>query len=222
MSKFKIVYIYKAYTRFWHWMQALLILILAITGFEINGAYKIFGYQKAVEIHNFAGISLIVLIIFTIFWHFTTGEWTQYLPTRKNLKAQINYYITGIFRNAPHPTRKTILSKLNPLQRLTYLGLKLILIPVMVISGIIYFLYRFPVGGEIKTLNLDSIEPIALLHTFGAFLLIAFIIIHIYLTTTGHTITSNIRAMITGWEEIPDDENDDNDKNDDNQNIKTE
>ncbi|MFO8053715.1 MAG: cytochrome b/b6 domain-containing protein, partial [Bacteroidales bacterium] len=152
----------------------------------------------------------VILIIFTIFWHFTSGEWRQYIPTTKNLKAQVEYYITGIFKNAPHPTGKTILSKLNPLQRLVYLGLKLILIPLMIITGVIYYLYRYPMGGEIHSLGIHSIETIAVLHTFGAFLMVAFIIAHIYLTTTGHTITSNLKAMITGWEELEENEDDNN------------
>lgn len=201
----KKVYIYKVFERFWHWTQSILIFTLAFTGFEVNGAYEVLGYETAVNVHNFSAISLIILIIFAIFWHFTTGEWRQYIPTKKNMKAQIEYYITGIFRNAPHPTRKTILSKLNPLQRLTYLALKIILIPLMVITGILYMLYRYGMNGEIQSLKIGSLEPIALLHTIGAFLILAFVIAHIYLTTTGHTPTSNIKAMLTGWEELEDD-----------------
>ncbi len=207
----KKVYVYKTFERFWHWMQAALIFVLALTGFEINGAFELFGYESAVNIHNISAISFIVLIIFAIFWHFTSGEWKQYLPTSKNLRAQANYYITGIFKNAPHPTRKTLLSKLNPLQRLTYLALKIVMIPLMVITGILYMLYRYPLGGKIHSIGLESIEIVALLHTFGAFLLIAFIIAHVYLTTTGHTITSNLKAMITGWEELEDDEDENED-----------
>ena len=54
-------------------------------------------------------VVLIVLIAFAIFWHLTTGEWRQYLPTRENLRAQAEYYVIGVFRGAPHPTRKTVL-----------------------------------------------------------------------------------------------------------------
>lgn len=208
----KKAYIYKSFERFWHWTQSLLIFTLALTGFEINGAYEIFGYETAVNVHNFSAISLIILVVFAIFWHFTTGEWRQYVPTVKNLKAQAAYYITGIFKNAPHPTRKTILTKLNPLQRLTYLGLKIVLIPLMFVTGILYMFYRYPMGGEIYSLNIGSVEPVALLHTIGAFLLIAFIVAHIYLTTTGHTPTSNIKAMITGWEDLEEDEDEKKDE----------
>ena len=72
----------------------------------------------------------------------------------------------------------------------------------MVASGLLYMFYRYPQRGNIKVLNIESIEPIALLHTLGAFLLIAFIIAHLYLITTGRTLTSNLKAMITGYEEV--------------------
>ncbi len=198
----KKVYIYSLYERFWHWTQAFLILLLALTGFEIHGSYNLFGFDNAVRYHNNAAWALIVLIIFTIFWHFTTGEWRQYIPTTKNLRAQAAYYLTGIFRNAPHPTRKSILSKLNPLQRLVYLGLKILFIPVMVASGLLYMFYRFPLGGRIESIGLESVALVAYIHTLGAYVLLAFVIVHIYLITTGHTLTSNLKAMITGWEEL--------------------
>ena len=186
-------------------MQAALILFLGVTGFEIHGSIHFFGFDQAVKYHSTAAIAFLALIVFAIFWHLTTGEWRQYLPTWKNLRAQAEYYIFGIFRNAPHPTKKTVLSKLNPLQKLVYAGLKVLVIPVMVISGLLYMFYRYPQRYEVMSLNIKSLEIIALLHTIGAFLLVAFFIAHIYLITTGRTITSNLKAMITGYEELPED-----------------
>ena len=202
MENTKKVYVYKGFERFWHWTQSFLIIFLALTGFEIHSSYSLFGFDVAVDLHNKAAWAFIVLIVFAIFWHITTGEWKQYLPTTQNLRAQAEFYIFGIFRNAPHPTRKTIISKLNPLQRLVYLGLKILIIPVMVISGLFYMFYRYPQSGMIKSANIEILEIIALLHTLGAFLLIAFLVVHLYLITTGHTVTSNLKAMITGWEEL--------------------
>jgi len=194
--------VYSRFNRLWHWMQTGLILFLALTGFEIHGSLSFFGFEQAVTLHNTAAYSFLVLIVFAIFWHFTTGEWRQYLPTRRHLRAQIEYYITGIFRNAPHPTRKTALTKLNPLQRLVYLALKILVIPVMVLSGLLYMYYRYPQSGKIYSLNIDGLEAIALLHTAGAFFLVSFVIVHVYLITTGRTPTSNLKAMITGYEDV--------------------
>jgi len=197
-------YVYQAFNRFWHWAQAVLILFLAVTGFEIHGSFRFFGYAQAVKYHNAAAISFLVLIMFAIFWHFTTGEWRQYLPTLTNLRAQADYYLFGIFRNAPHPTKKTALSKLNPLQRLTYLGLKLLVIPVLAFSGLLYMFYRYPQRFDVVALKMEGLRTVALIHTAGAFLVLAFLIAHIYLITTGRTLTSNLKAMITGYEELED------------------
>lgn len=196
------VYIYSAYERFWHWTQALLIFFLAFTGFEVHGVYSFFGYENAVIYHRISAYLYIILIIFTIFWHFATGQWKQYIPTKKFIKEQISYYITGIFKNAPHPTRKTVLSKLNPLQRLTYLGLKILVIPVIVTTGLLYIFYRYQTDLGMQAINISTLKYVAIIHTAGAIILVAFIIAHIYLTTTGRTIFSNLNAMLTGYEEL--------------------
>lgn len=196
------IYIYKSFERFWHWMQAMLIFFLAFTGFEIHGSYEFLGFAEAVRYHNLSAYSLLILIIFAIFWHFTTGEWKQYIPTFNNVKIQLNYYLFGIFKKSPHPTGKTVLTKLNPLQKLVYFALKILVIPVSVSSGLLYMLYRYPSGQNIAAINIDTLEIIAIVHTIAAFLLISFIIIHLYLITTGETITTNLKAMLTGYEEL--------------------
>jgi thiosulfate reductase cytochrome b subunit len=194
-------YVYKGFERFWHWTQAGLILFLALTGFEIHGSLSFLGFEQAVRYHSTAAVALMILVAFAIFWHLTTGEWRQYVPTLENLRAQAQYYVVGIFRHAPHPTHRTALSKLNPLQRLVYLGLKVLVIPVIVTSGLLYMFYRYPQSHGIDALNVSGLAAIAVVHTAGAFLLVSFLIGHLYLITTGDTPSSNLKAMITGWEE---------------------
>jgi thiosulfate reductase cytochrome b subunit len=194
------IYIYKRYERFWHWSQALLIIGMMITGFEVHGTYTLVGFQKAVQLHTLAAWTLLTLWAFTIFWQFTTGEWRQYLPSLKNVLAMVNYYLIGIFRDAPHPFRKTVVQKHNPLQRLAYLALLAVISPLIWISGLFYLFY-----GNWQQLGIDrylTLEWVAVAHTLGAFLITAFFFIHVYLTTTGHTVFAHIKAMITGWEEV--------------------
>lgn len=136
----KKAYIYKGFERFWHWTQASLIIFLALTGFEVHGSFSILGFEQAARYHRSASWLLIVLIVFAIFWHFVTGEWKQYIPTTNKLKEQIRYYSFGMFKGEKHPTKKTGLTKLNPLQRLVYLSFKLFLVPVTIVSGIFYML----------------------------------------------------------------------------------
>lgn len=198
----KKVYLYKKFERFWHWGQTLLVLALIFTGFEIHGTTDYIGFEQAVIIHDIAAWAFLVLIVFAIFWHLTTNEFKQYVPTFKNMKAQVNYYLVGIFANAPHPTKKRTLSKLNPLQRVTYFALKIVLIPVMVVTGLLFMYFNYP---DIP-IEMANLELIALIHTLGAYLVLTFLIIHLYLITTGHTISSNLKAMVTGWDMVEDDE----------------
>lgn len=200
-------YVYKIFERFWHWSQAFLIIFLALTGFEVHGSYNLMGFEAAVRWHNISLWALVVLIVFAIFWHFTTGEWRQYIPTSKFIRAQIDYYITGIFRGAPHPTKKTVYNKFNPLQRLVYLGLKIFAIPVQIVTGFLYYYYKYPSGGEIQSIDMVNLKIVAIIHTIGAFSLVAFVIAHVYLTTTGKRPLSAIKAMITGWEDLEEDHN---------------
>jgi thiosulfate reductase cytochrome b subunit len=81
MKKIKI---YKLFERVWHWSQSGLILFLAVTGFEVHNSIRIFGFEKAVQFHRVASYLFLILIVFAIFWHFTTDEWRQYVPTLKN------------------------------------------------------------------------------------------------------------------------------------------
>ncbi|MBI1752706.1 MAG: cytochrome b/b6 domain-containing protein [Acidobacteria bacterium] len=193
------IVLYPLFNRIWHWTQALLILLLALTGFEVRGTFRLFGYLRAVNLHHTFAVALVVLILFAIFWHVTTGEWRQYIPTRAFLREMVAFYLTGIFKNAPHPVRKERTAKLNPLQRLAYLGFKVLIIPVQVSTGALYFFYpNLSASGWPPS----SLWFIAVLHVLGAFGLLAFLVGHVYLTTTGHRPLSNLKAMLVGYEEV--------------------
>ncbi len=195
----KQVTIYTKFIRFWHWSQALTIISLAITGFEVHGTLRLFGFDTAVKIHNVAGLTLVALALMMFFYYFTTGEWKQYKPNKDSIRTQIHYYTSGILKGEPHPYHKTELSRLNPLQRITYLNFKVIILPFMGITGTMYLYKEY-----LSYLNLPLfvLKNVAVFHTAGAFVLVSFVIVHVYMTTTGHTIFSNIKAMITGQEEI--------------------
>ena len=193
------IYIFKPFERFWHWSQAALILTLLTTGFEIHGSYSLLGFETAVDTHRTAAWLLIGLWVFAIFWHVTTGEWRQYIPTTDKVQAMVRYYLTGIFTDAPHPFRQTRLRKHNPLQRLAYLFILVLVNPLIWITGWLYLFY-----ADWPALGLERLPLawVATLHLAGAFVMLAFVIAHVYLITTGHRVTSHLKAMITGWEEV--------------------
>ena len=66
---------------------------------------------------------------------------------------------------------------------------------MQMVTGLLYYLYN----------DIPQILPLsvlAVIHTVIALFLLNFLIIHLYMTTTGHSIFSHIAGMITGWEEI--------------------
>jgi thiosulfate reductase cytochrome b subunit len=197
--QFERIYLYTRFERFWHWAQAGLIVFLALTGLEVHGAYTLFGFEKAVELHSGAGIAWFVLYVFIVFWQLTTGDWKHYVPTTRKLMAVARFYAYGIFKGEEHPVPKSERNKHNPLQRLTYLAISLVLIPLQVATGLLYYTYSsWPQWGiQMK------IGTVAVVHTAGAFGLLSFLIVHIYMTTTGHNLTCHLKAMCTGWEEVP-------------------
>ncbi|KPJ77794.1 MAG: cytochrome B [Deltaproteobacteria bacterium SG8_13] len=193
------IYLYTRYERFWHWLQMALIAVLLATGFEIHGLFAWLGFEEAVGFHNFVGLSWLILFAFFVFWVFTTGEWHQYVPTTRKMFSMIRYYGYGIFRGEPHPVPKRKDAKHNPLQRLVYLSLAALLLPVQMATGFLYWSYNSWKDWGLQWLPL---EAVALIHLGGAFAILSFLVVHVYMTTTGHSLLAHIRAMITGWEEV--------------------
>ncbi|HHK73692.1 MAG TPA: cytochrome B [Rhizobiales bacterium] len=214
-SKHAVV-IYTRYERFWHWSQAALIFFLAFTGFNLHGSYHVLSFEQAATWHSYAAIALIVLWVFTTFWNFTTGNWKQFLPFFGirtvdgkwssalmifiiRVFAVMRYYAYGILKDEEHPFKKTLRRKQNALQGMAYLAFMIFMGPALWVTGIIYLTYdlwnTFPGAGSYLVI-------IAFVHTAAAFIIIAFAVIHVYMTTTGHTPFHYIKGMITGVEEI--------------------
>lgn len=214
------VMIYTRYERFWHWSQALLIFTLFVSGLAIHGFFAAtekfvaenlpgfflylvpsgnwLPFGMAVKIHTYAAIALLILWLFTTFWNFTTGQWKQYL-FKKGVFSVIRFYAWGILRGEPHPYKKSLQRKQNALQSLAYMTFMVIVGPALWSTGLIYLLYNlwshYPWAGQGLTI-------IATLHTAAAFVMAMFVIVHVYMTTTGKTVFHYIRTMITGYDNI--------------------
>jgi len=193
------IVIFKRFERLWHWSQAGAIFILLFSGLEIHGVYQLIGFGNAVTLHTWTALALMLLWVFAIFWHITTGEWRHYVPTGENLIKVALFYSYGIFKGEKHPYRKTYHRKHNPLQALTYLFLKMVMLPAIWISGIAYLLVSIGLGDFLSGIGM---EWIAWVHTSAAIAIVVFVIAHLYLLTTGHSFIDHVRSMITGYDEV--------------------
>jgi thiosulfate reductase cytochrome b subunit len=201
------VYLYSLYERIWHWTQAVCVLGLLWTGVEMHwpGAVRLAGFPTAVTIHNLLGLLLLGNALLALFYHLASGEIRQYLPEPHDFFTlavrQARYYLRGIFRGEPHPFERSPRHKLNPLQQATYLAILNLLLPLQMASGLLLWGAEWW-PGVVRAAG--GVRGLAAVHSLGAWFFAAFLIAHVYLTTTGPTPLALLRAMIVGWDRIED------------------
>ncbi len=199
------VYMYEAYERFWHWLQTAGIMILLFTGLIIHrpDMFGAFSFRNMVTVHNVIAAILAVNALLSLFYHLTTGMIKQYIPRPRGFFddaiSQTKFYLRGIFKGDAHPFEKTAEKKMNPLQQVTYVGILNVLLPLQGLTGILMWgVQRWPGAADM----LGGLPFLAPFHTLIAWTFAAFIVGHVYLTTTGPEPLEGIKGMITGWEDI--------------------
>ncbi len=200
------IYLYPIWVRIWHLINAILIILLTCSGLCLQYAsetYTILSFDSAVKIHNVSGIILTANYLFFLFMNRFTSNGMYYQFHLKGIldrvTKQLKYYTIGIFKKEePHFPISTE-RKFNPLQKLSYVFVMYIVIPVIIITGIMLFfpdLLLADVLGVTGVLHLTDLLHIAL-----GFFSTIFMLVHIYFCTIGSTPTSNFKSMINGWHE---------------------
>lgn len=199
------VYMYEAYERFWHWLQTIGIVLLLFTGLVIHrpDMFGAFSFRNMVTVHNVLAAILAVNAALSLFYHLTSGQIKQYIPRPRGFFddaiVQAKFYLLGIFKGEAHPFEKKPEKKMNPLQQVTYFGILNVLLPLQGLTGILMWgVQRWPGAADM----FGGLPFLAPFHTLIAWTFAAFIIGHIYLTTTGHEPLEGIKGMVTGWEEV--------------------
>lgn len=187
---FKRYYVWQLPVRICHWVNALAILLLAVSGFLIGNPVVpgsspetfLMGWVRFV--HFVAGYALIISVISRLLWslndHCFSG-WREYLPflTRegwKNILVMLKFYFF-IDRKTPEAVGH------NQLASTAYVGLYLIFL-AMAASGFALYAEHAP-GGMMHTVLkpvyiLLSTQALHLYHHIGMWLIICFVINHIY------------------------------------------
>lgn len=204
-TELKQIYMYAVYERFWHWLQTFTIVLLLFTGLIIHRP-DIFGFlsfRYMVTLHNVLAAILVVNAALSLFYHLVSGEIQQFIPRPYGFFdqaiEQAKYYLQGIFKGEAHPFEKIPTRKMNPLQQATYFGILNILLPLQIITGAL----MWGVQRWAQIANwFGGLPVLAPLHSLVAWTFAAFIVGHVYLTTTGHEPLAGIKAMINGWEDV--------------------
>jgi thiosulfate reductase cytochrome b subunit len=199
------MYLYPKWIRFWHLVNAAMILILIVTGISMqytdkeNAAYVV-GFAKAVKWHNFAAIIMVINYIFFVTGNLLTKNGSYYRIGRKNflskLVSQFSFYSKGMFKGEKHPFPVTEDQKFNPLQKISYVLAMYVAVPLLIISGIGLLLPEI----TIKTFfGISGLILTDILHIAMGFCLSIFLVVHIYTCTLGAKPTSLFWGMISGY-----------------------
>jgi len=193
---------YPAGLRLWHWSNALLFLLLAITGLRMHFGGRedpILSFETAFNVHNMSGVVLVIGGILYFVMNAWTGNAGQYLRKpmdgMKGIVRQVRFYLFGIFRGEPHPYHSTPSRKFNPLQLVTYAGVMYALFPVLVLSGVVLL---FPGAIPDRIGGKPGVFWVATIHYLSAAAGILFLLGHLYLATMGDRIGYLLSAMLTG------------------------
>jgi len=198
------VFILAFWIRAWHWTNALLCLALAATGYALHFAdpkLTMVDFQLVARVHDIAGWALIASYMFFVVANMLTGNWYQFVvkpPVLQKMLVQGRWYGYGMFKGEPEPFPVSPKHHFNPLQAMTYWAVMYLLMPVVLLSGIVFF---FPQLAPDTLFGMDGLLPVALVHYVSASLVMIFMVTHVYLGTTGKTIGQQYRTMITGWHE---------------------
>jgi len=199
------IYMYESYRRFWHWLQTLSIVILLFTGLIIHRPelFGAFSFRGVVTVHNVIAVILLVNALLSVFYHIATERMQEYIPRPygffDDAIVQAKYYISGIFKGEGHPFEKTPDGRMNPIQKVTYFGILIVLLPLQMLTGaLMWSVQKFPTVAN----WFGGLPFLAPFHSLIAWMFATFIVVHVYMTTTGATPLEATRAMITGYEEV--------------------
>jgi thiosulfate reductase cytochrome b subunit len=161
-----------------------------------------FSLEEAIQLHNYVGFVVIAAYGLWVSFYFGTMKIKLYFPNPRNFVPnavkQIKYYGSGIFKGDPNPHHMTPDNKFNALQQNAYVGLMFVFLPAQMITGL--FLWRVKRFENYIDL-LGGIKIVSSIHVLLFFFFTAFIFVHAYLATLGHTPLAHFKAMFTGYEE---------------------
>lgn len=199
------MYLYPKWLRAWHLLNAVLFIILIVTGLSMqytdteNSAYVV-GFAKAVKWHNYSAFILTANYVIFILGNAFTGNGKYYRIKKENfagdLMKQLKYYAFGMFRGEKHPFPVTVERKFNPLQKFSYVLAMYLGMPLLIISG---FVLLFPELAVDNVFGMSGLVLNDVLHITTGFILSIFMIIHIYTCTLGSKPSSLFFGMISGY-----------------------
>lgn len=219
----KAVYVYEAPVRLWHWINALAITVLAITGWFIASplpsqpgeasANFLMGYIRFA--HFSAGYVLLIGFLGRIYWAFVGNHHARQLFVLPIFNAswwrevlfELRWYLFLEKRPKKYVGH-------NPLAQLAMFLLFLTTVAFMIITGFALYGEGTQEGSWAHTLFTSWVIPlfgqsqnVHTWHHLGLWVIIMFVLVHVYAALREDIMSrqSLVSTMLSGWRMFKDD-----------------
>lgn len=219
----KAVYVYEAPVRLWHWINALAITVLAITGWFIASplpsqpgeasAHFLMGYIRFA--HFSAGYVLLVGFLARVYWAFVGNRHARQLFVLPLFNAswwrevlfELRWYLFMEKRPKKYVGH-------NPLAQLTMFFLFLTTLVFMIVTGFALYGEGAQAGSWANTLFTSWVIPlfgqsqdVHSWHHLGLWVIVMFVMVHVYVAIREDIVSrqSLVSTMLSGWRMFKDD-----------------
>ena len=216
------IYVFNSGVRAWHWIHAMALTVLMVTGYFIANPlpsmsgeasdYFVMGYLRMA--HFIAAFVFAIGLVVRTYIALVGNEWSRELfivplwraEWWKRVFHEIRFYLFLTRKMSKNPGH-------NPLAQLFMWGINIVLGVFMVCTG--FALYSQGTGAGSWADRLFGwvfvIEPssqtVRMWHLMGMWLVLMFVIVHIYMVIRAEFLSrqNGISVMINGWRTFKDD-----------------
>jgi len=218
----RAVYVYEAPVRLWHWVNALCITALAVTGYLIAhplptlpgeaSDHFLMGYIRFV--HFAAAYLFAVGFLGRIYWAMVGNE-----QARQLFKLPIHRL--DFWRELMHEVRWYAFLEREPKKYVGHNPLAhLVMVAIITVGGIVMAVTGFALYGEQAGMGswqerlfgwvipwVGQSQDVRLWHHWGLWVIVCFVIIHVYVAIREDIVSrqSLISTMVSGWRMFKDD-----------------
>ncbi|MCL1060068.1 Ni/Fe-hydrogenase, b-type cytochrome subunit [Shewanella gelidimarina] len=205
--------VFGAAIRIFHWLRALAILILIITGFYISWPFLVApessdvlvqGYIRAAhQIFGFLLVSITLVRAYLFFFGKSDNERRSFkdVLSPKSWITQLKSYLW-----MGHLDKAGVY---GPLQFVTYLAISLVALLICVTGLVLYAnVYHQGLGGMLGgvaswiTMMMGGLAPVRIWHHYFTWVFIIFVVIHVYMAVwTGIRFKHNsVDSIVSGYD----------------------
>ena len=193
-------YHYPVWVRLWHLVNAILCILLIITGLMIFLHDPVAGTADVAagrsRLHNVSGIILTVSYLGFFAGNLFTENGNHYRTRLRGsfsrFLKQVRHYIYRQFRGEEAPFPVDSERKFNPVQKGTYAGVMYLVVPFLIITGAL-MMHSDP--AERLSSGFDIYTILDILRIVLAVIVTVFLLVHLFISITGR----HLMSIVSGW-----------------------